>query len=69
MYCSNAKCPPLLSHRETLALLEPPEPVARKDPKETVERPDLQVALVRWELLDPQDLPERRVAPVVMDPL
>ena len=48
--------------RATLDLPDPLDQVARRDLKETVVRLDLLVALVRWVLLDPQDLLERRVA-------
>lgn len=53
-------------HRETLDLPESLDLLAKKDPKETVVTLDLSVALVSLELLDLQDLPERRVALVVM---
>lgn len=59
----------LLLHRETLAQLDLPDLVARKDPRVTVERLDLLVALVKWVLLDPPALLERREPLVVMEPL
>lgn len=52
--------------RVTPDLLDPLDPPARRDPKETVVTPDLLVALVKWVLLDPQELLARRVAPVLM---
>lgn len=55
--------------RETLDLLDLPDPLARKDPKETVVRLDLLVALARLALLEPLDLLARRVALVLMAPL
>lgn len=55
--------------RATLDLKDPLDPLARRDPKETVVTLDPLVALVRWVLLDPQELPERRVAQVPMVPL
>lgn len=54
-------------HRETLAQLDLPDLVARKDPRVTVERLDLWVALVKLVLLDPLALLERREPPVVME--
>lgn len=52
--------------RATLDLPDLLDQLARRDPKETVVRPDLLVALVKLVLQDPQDLLERRVAPVPM---
>lgn len=52
-------------HRATLDLPDLLDHLARRDPKETVVRLDLLVALVRLVPLDPQDLLERRVAPVL----
>lgn len=54
------------TNRATLDLLDPLDLPARRDLKETVVRLDLLVALVRWVLLDPQELLERRVALVPM---
>lgn len=52
--------------RVTPDLLDPLDPLARRDPKETVVTPDLLAALVKWVLLDPQEFLARRVAPVLM---
>lgn len=54
------------TNRATPDLLDPLDLLARRDLKETVVRLDLLVALVRWVLLDPQELLERRVALVPM---
>lgn len=51
--------------RVSLDLTDLPDPVERKDPKETVVTPDLPVALVRLEPLEPPDLLVRRVALVL----
>lgn len=55
--------------RATPDLLDPLDPLAKKDPKETVVIPDLLAAPERWVLLEPLELPERRVALVPMVPL
>lgn len=59
----------VLQIRATPDLPDPSDPLAKRDPKETVVIPDLLVAPVRWAPLEPQEFPERRVAPAPMVPL
>lgn len=63
---TNISSPALDFLRVTLDPPDLPDPLARRDPKETVVKPDPLVVLVRWVLLEPLDLLERRVAKVLM---